>query len=72
MSLYVQLCARVLSCFSRVRLSAAPGTAALQAPLSPGFSRQDTGGGCHALLQGVFPTLRSPAWAGGFCATSGT
>ena len=28
----------------------------LQAPLSIGFSRQDCRGGCHSLLQGVFPT----------------
>ena len=26
-----------------------------QAPLSMGFSRQDTGVGCHFLLQGIFP-----------------
>ena len=31
----------LLSCFSRVRLCAAPWTAALQAPLSAGFSRQE-------------------------------
>ena len=31
----------LLSCFSRVRLSATPQTAAHQAPLSLGFSRQE-------------------------------
>ena len=31
-----------------------PRTAARQAPLSMGFSRQDTGVGCHSLLQGIF------------------
>ena len=29
-----------------------------QASLSMGFSRQDTGVGCHFLLQGIFPTQR--------------
>ena len=33
-----------------------PWTAARQPPLPMGFSRQDTGVGCHALLQGIFPT----------------
>ena len=31
-------------------------TVARQAPLSMGFSRQEYGVGCHALLQGIFPT----------------
>ena len=31
-------------------------TVAHQAPLSMGFSRKNTGVGCHALLQGIFPT----------------
>ena len=35
---------------SRVRLLATPRTAAYQAPLSMGFSRQSTGVGCHCLL----------------------
>ena len=42
---------RSLTC---VRLFVTPWTAAHQAPLSMGFSRQDTGVGCHALLQGIF------------------
>ena len=37
--------------FSRVRLCATPQTAAHQAPPSLGFSRQETGVGCHFLLQ---------------------
>ena len=42
----------LLSSFSRVRPCATPETAAHQAPLSPGFSRQEpTGVGCHFLLQ---------------------
>ena len=36
--------------------SATPRTAARQAPLPLGFSRQDTGAGCHTLLQGIVPT----------------
>ena len=37
--------------FSRVRLGAIPKMAAHQAPPSLGFSRQNTGVGCHFLLQ---------------------
>ena len=45
----------VLSCFSRIRLFATPW-AVVQVYLSREFSRQDTGVGHHALLQGIFPT----------------
>ena len=41
----------LLSRFSRVRLCATPWTAAHQAPLSMGLSRQEIGVGCHFLLQ---------------------
>ena len=41
----------LLSRFSYVRLCATPQTAAHQAPPSLGFSRQETGVGCHFLLQ---------------------
>ena len=41
---------------SRVRLFAAPWTVAHQTPPSLGFSTQDTGVGCHFLLQEIFPT----------------
>ena len=37
--------------FSRVRLCTTPETAAHQAPPSLGFSKQNTGVGCHFLLQ---------------------
>ena len=40
----------LLSHISRVRLCATSQTAAHQAPLSLGFSRQNTGVGCHFLL----------------------
>ena len=36
-----------------------PWTVARQAPLSMGLPRQDTGVGCHFLLQGVFLTQGS-------------
>ena len=36
-----------------------PWTVACQAPLSMEFSRQDTGVGCHFLLQEIFPTQGS-------------
>ena len=41
----------LLSHFSHVRLCATPQSAAHQAPPSLGFSRQETGVGCHFLLQ---------------------
>ena len=41
----------MLSHFSRVGLCATPQTAAPQAPPSLGFSRKNTGVGCHFLLQ---------------------
>ena len=41
---------------SRVQLFATPGAVAHQAPLSMGFSRKNTGVGCHFLLQEIFPT----------------
>ena len=41
----------LLSRFSRVRLCATPWMAAHQAPPSLGFSRKNTGVGCHFLLQ---------------------
>ena len=44
------------SCFSSVRFFVIPWTIACQAPLSMGFSRQNTRVGCHALLQGIFLT----------------
>ena len=33
-----------------------PGTVARQAPLTMGFPSKNTGGGCHFLLQRIFPT----------------
>ena len=46
----------MLSHFSCVQLFATLWTVVCQAPLSVGFFRQDTGVGCHAFLQGIFPT----------------
>ena len=48
----------MLSC-SVVSDSATPWTVAHQAPLSTGFSRQESRVGWHALLQGIFPTQGS-------------
>ena len=55
------------------RLFTALWTVAHQAPLSMGFSKppdKDTGVGCHALLQGIFPDpgveLNISCIAGGF------
>ena len=54
-------------------------TAAHQAPLSMGYSRQTIGVGCHFLLQGIFQkpgtepwSLVSPAFAGRFLTTRTT
>ena len=41
---------------SHVQLFATLWTIGHQAPLSMGFSRQGYWSGCHALLQGIFPT----------------
>ena len=49
----------VLSRFSLVLRSLTPWTVAHQAPLSMGFPGKNTGVGCHALLQGIFPTQGS-------------
>ena len=49
-----RVCVCVLNCFSRVRLCATLWTAAHQAPLPMGFSRQEYWGGYHFLLQGIF------------------
>ena len=47
---------------SRVRLFATPWAVAYHAPPSMGFPRQETGVGCHFLLQGVFvPQGLNPA-----------
>ena len=58
------LCTKVLSASHSVAeffliMSATPWTVACQTPLSVGFSRQEYGGGCHVLLQGIFLTQRS-------------
>ena len=45
--------------FICVQLFATPWTVAHQVPLSMGFSRQEYWSGCHALLQGIFPTQGS-------------
>ena len=50
----------MLNRFSRVRLFATPWTVPYQAPLSMGILQtRIIGVGCHALLQGIFPTQRS-------------
>ena len=41
---------------SHVQLFVTPWTIAWQAPLSMGFPGKNTRVGCHALLQGIFPT----------------
>ena len=56
---YAMVCSCVLSCSSPVWLSVTLWTVACLAPLSMGFSRQEYWGGCHALLQGIFPTQGS-------------
>ena len=53
------LCAHVWYVASVVSNSLTPWTAAHQAPLSVGFSRQEHWSGCHALLQGIFLTQGS-------------
>ena len=50
------MCAQLLT---RAQLFATQWTVAHQAPLSMGFFRQNTGVGCHFLLQGIFLTQGS-------------
>ena len=75
----VLLCASMLSCFSHVPRFATPWTAASQAPLSIGFSRQEYGGGLPSPSPGDLPdpgieptSLTSPALASRFFPTSNT
>ena len=49
----------VVQSLRRVWLSVTPWTVAHQAPLSMGSPGKNTGEGCHALLQGIFPTQGS-------------
>ena len=49
----------VVKLLSHVWFFATPWTVAYQAPPSMEFSRQDTGVGCHFLLQGIFLTQGS-------------
>ena len=68
----------LLSRLSHVRLCATPWTAAHQAPHPWDLPGKNTGVGCHARLQGIFPTqgsnlcLMSPALADRFFTTSAT
>ena len=49
----------MLSCFSYAWLCASLWTVTCQVPLSTGFSSKSTRLGCHALLEGFFPTQGS-------------
>ena len=69
----------MVSHLSRVQLFATPWTVASQAPLSMGFSRQESWSGLPCLPPGDLPdpgtepaSLTSPALAGGFSTTSTT
>ena len=46
----------MLGCFRCVRFFVTLWTVAHQAPLSWDSPGKNTGVGCHALLQGIFPT----------------
>jgi len=52
----VWVCVCAFSHLSRVQCFTTLWTVACQAPLSMGFFRQEYWSGCHALLQGIFPT----------------
>ena len=66
----------VLSHFSCVRLFRDPGDCGLpDSPVHGSSPGKNTGVGCHALLQGIFPAqdrTTLPALAGGFFTTSTT
>ena len=55
-NIFVPIMGCMLSHFSHVQLFVTPWTVACHTPLSMGFSRQEYWSGCHALLQGIFPT----------------
>ena len=70
------MCICMLSCFSHVRLTVTPWTAACQAPLSMEFSKQEYWRGLPCPLSGDLPNPRiepmplvSPALAVGFFTT---
>ena len=56
---YFYIVLLLLSQFSHVRLYATPWTAAFQAPLSMGFSRQEYWSGCHCLLRYIVLALKN-------------
>ena len=55
-SITVSIYTYVLSHFNHVQVCVTLWTVAHQAPLSMEFPGKNTGVGCHALLQGIFPT----------------
>ena len=55
----LESCACMLISFSGVRLFATPWTVAHQAPPSVGFFSNNTGVGCPARCQGIFPSQGS-------------
>ena len=67
MSWCLSLLLLLLSRFSRVWLCETPLTAAHQAPLSMGFSRQEHWSGCHVLLQ--YRKVKSESEASQLCPT---
>ena len=52
--IYIYVCVCVLSCFSKIPLFVTLWPVAHQTPWD--FPGKNTGVGCHALLQGIFPT----------------
>ena len=72
------MCAGMLNHFNSVHLFVTLGTVAYQAPLSMGFSRQDSWSGllCLPFSRGSSSpkdqTLKSPALVGGFFTASAT
>ena len=62
--MYAYTCAYtyMLNCFCRVQLFATPWTVAHQPPLTRDSPGENTGVGCHALLQRFFLTEIEPTW----------
>ena len=56
MKLYLKFLCIVLSCFSRVQLFVTPWTVVTRLLCPWDSPDKNTGVGCHALLQGIFPT----------------
>ena len=67
----LEMCVHACCCFSCVWLFETLWILTHQAPLSMGFSGQEYGVGCHALLQGIFLNQNRTCVSCDFCVAGG-